>query len=78
MAADIFASLSDEELQALLEDRDSSNTDNIIGPSKRILLEYCCLDHIDVDELVAKSKEESWCFFFINFYVEIRETFFAC
>ena len=60
MAADIFASLSDEELQALLEDRDSSNTNNIIGPSKRILL----VDHIDVDEMVAKSKEESWCFFY--------------
>lgn len=75
----MFASLSDDELQALLEDPDSSNTKNIIGLSKRILLAYCCVDHIDVDvdELVAKSKEESWWFFF-KFYVKIRKTFFAC
>jgi hypothetical protein len=39
MTADRFASLSADELQALLEDRDSSNTKNEIGAVKRILLE---------------------------------------
>ena len=47
MAADRFASLSDEELQALFEDRDSSDTKNVIGAAKIILLEYYGVKHID-------------------------------
>ena len=57
MAADKLASLSADELQALLEDRDSSNTKNEFGAVKRILLEYCSVKHSYVDELLTKSKE---------------------
>ena len=57
MAADKLASLSADELQALLEDRDSSNTKNGIGAVKRILLEYCSVKHSYVDELLTKPKE---------------------
>jgi hypothetical protein len=61
MAADRFVSLSDEELQALFEDRDSSNTKNVIGAAKIILLEYYGVKHIDVDELLTKLKKEICC-----------------
>ena len=69
MAADRFASLSDEELQALFEDRDSSNTKNVIGAAKIILLEYYGVKHIDVDEMLTKLKKEICCFL-ITFYAE--------
>ena len=72
MAADRFASLSADELQALLEDRDSSNTKNVILAAKRILMEYCDVKNIVVEELLTKPKEEICCFL-INFYAEIRK-----
>jgi hypothetical protein len=40
MANDRFASLTTDELQELLENRDSSNTTNAIRAAKRIFLDY--------------------------------------
>jgi hypothetical protein len=57
MAADKLASLSADELQALLEDRDSSNTKNEIGAVKRILLEYCSVKHRYVEHTRYKCEK---------------------
>ena len=56
MAADRFVPQSDEELQALLEDRDSCNTKNVIGAAQRLLPEYYGVQHIDVDEIEGRKS----------------------
>ena len=73
MANDRFASLTTDELQELLENRDSSSTKNVIGAAKRIFLDYCRAKSINSEELIHQSKEEIEWVFFINFYAEIRK-----
>ena len=72
MANDRFVSLTTDELQELLENRDSSNTKNVIGAAKRIFLDYCRSKSINSEELIQQSKEEIACSL-INFYAEIRK-----
>jgi hypothetical protein len=64
MANDRLASLTTDELQELLEKRDSSNTKNVIGAAKRIFLDYCRAKSINSEELIQQSKEEIECFFY--------------
>ena len=66
------ASLTTDELQELLENRDSSNTKNVIGAAKRIFLDYWRAKSINSEERLQQSKEEIACFL-DNFYAEIRK-----
>ena len=66
-----FARLSSEELQAILENRDSSNTKQCIESSKRVFSMYCTEKGLMVDEVLQKTKGEI-AEFLINFYAEVR------
>ena len=72
MANDSFVSLTTDELQELLENRDSSNTTNVIGAAKCIFLDYCRAKSINSEELIQQSKEEIACCL-IHLYAEIRK-----
>jgi len=60
------ASLTTDELQELLENRDSSNTKNVIGAAKPIFLDYWRAKSINSEERLQQSKEEIACFFIIS------------
>ena len=66
-----FASLSSEDLQSLLENRDSSNTKQCVEAAKRVLDQYFAAKELDSGRLL--KKEEVADFFFINFYAEVRK-----
>lgn len=70
--SDRFASLSSEELQEILENRDSSNTKSVIVAAKRILKDYCVAKDLDLTEVEQKSPADLTDFL-INFYAEIRK-----
>ena len=56
MADDRFARLSADDLQSILENRDSANTKNCIEAAKRILADYCGAKELIYDEIIEKPK----------------------
>jgi len=72
MADDRFARLSADDLQSILENRDSANTKNCIEAAKRILADYCGAKELIYDEIIEKPKA-SIAEFLINFYAEVRK-----
>ena len=61
-----FASLSSEDLQSLLENRDSSNTKQCEEAAKRVLDQYCSAKELDSGRLLKSSKEEVAEFFMLK------------
>lgn len=51
-----FATLTSEELQAILENRDSSNTKQCIESAKRVFITYCTEKGLIVDNVLQKTK----------------------
>ena len=72
MADNRFARLSADDLQSILENRDSANTKNCIEAAKRILADYCGAKELIYDEIIEKPKA-SIAEFPINFYAEVRK-----
>ena len=67
-----FASLSSEDLQSMLENRDSSNTKQCEEAAKRVLNQYCSAKEWDSGRL-EKYKGRNRRELFINFYAEVRK-----
>ena len=59
-----FASLSSEDLQSLLENRDSSNTKQCVEAAKRVLDQYCFAKELDSGKLLKSTKEKVAFFFY--------------
>lgn len=66
-----FATLTSEELQAILKNRDSSNTKQCIESAKRVFITYCTEKGLLVDNILPKTKGEI-AEILINFYAELR------
>ena len=77
MVDDRFARLSADDLQSILENRDSANTKNCIEAAKRILADYCGAKELIYDEIIEKPKASIWTemlllmFYFVDFVVVI-------
>ena len=67
-----FASLSSNQLQSILENRDSSNTKQVVEMAKRILNEYCVAKSLIFEGLRTKTKEEI-AETLLSFYAEVRK-----
>lgn len=67
----MFATLTSEELQAILENRDSSNTKQCIDSAKRVFITCCTEKGLIVDNILQKPKGEI-AEILINFYAELK------
>ena len=65
-----FASLSSEDLQSLLENRDSSNKKPCVEAAMRVLDQYSSAKKLDSGEIL-KNKTKEIADFFMNFYAEV-------
>ena len=61
-----FASLSSEDLQSLLENRDSSNTKQCVEAAKRVLDQFCTAKELDSGRFLKIQRKELQNFYKIS------------
>ena len=68
-----FSSVSEEDLDTLVEEIDAKNTKDVISFSQRILMSYCKEKDIEFGSLNNFSEAEL-CSFLRTFYAEVRQS----